>query len=159
MMIKIMSDEYKDLVTKLDTLKTRLNSNADFSNVASNDVIKTVAISKEISSDIKEVLIVLQTTMATELTTVKTDSFKENLAILEVVGEASKVLGKVIDKLGDLEVKNSQPKKPQWRFLVEYKKPLSVVLVIASLWALGVMNMGAMDHVLNKVTDIAKSVK
>jgi len=158
-MIKLMSDEYKELVSKLDTLKTRLNGNADFSNVASNDVIKTVAISKEISADIKEVLIVLQTTMATELTTAKTDSFKENLAILEVVGEASKVLGKVIDKLGDLEIKNSQPKKPKWRFLVEYKKPLSIILVVASLWALGAMNMEAMDHVLGKITEVAKSVK
>jgi len=158
-MITSMKNESVELIKKLDELKSRLENKAVFTNVASNDVIKTVALSKEISEDIKEVLIVLQTTMSTEFTASKENNYKDNIHMLNAVGDATKLLGNVIDRLVEMETKTiSHVAKNKWNFMVEYKKPISIVIVLVVVWTLGVMNIDVMDHVLTKLLAIIKGV-
>jgi hypothetical protein len=155
-MLQIMKQESEELSSKLAELKQQLNKNSEFSNAASNDVIKTVALSTEISADIKEVLIVLQTTMATEFTETKAASFKENLVILDTIGNAAKLLGNVINKLSEMDRKNTAKTPPSWRFLTEYKKSISIIIVIATVWALAAINATAMSTILSKIPALIK---
>jgi len=158
-MINTMKDESLELVSKLNELKLRLEDAATFTNVASNDVIKTVALSKEISEDIKEVLIVLQTTMTTEFTATKAANYKTDSNMLLIIGDATKLLSKVIDMLANVELnKPTATIVPKWDFVKEYKKPISIILVVTSLWILGVMNTDVMDHVLKNIFSIIKGV-
>ena len=154
-MIDVLQHEVDDLSVKLDEINARLLDNAQFANIASNEVVRTVALSNEIASEVKEVLLVLQTTMATEFTEAKTCSFKDNNDILNIVADAIRVQSKVINRLVSME---KRTQKPKWNILVEYKKPISVVLVVTVLWTLAVMNAGAMDHIMTGILAAIKGI-
>ena len=157
-MLDILRTDLEDLKEKINKINKRLYRSAQVTNVASNDVIKTIALSNEIADDVKEVLIILQTTMATEFTDAKSSTYKANSDILEAVNDVIRIQTKLINNLAKLDKSKSEVKKTkiQHGLVYIYRKPLSIIMVLVVAWGMAVLNPDALDKIASWGSAILK---
>jgi len=159
-MIDTMIVDSNRIIKRIETLRDKLHQETEIYNPASNDVIRTIAVSNEISNEMKEVLILLQTTMATEATESKLSSFSINLEVIDTAREVIKLQNSVISKLYELEKPNiPKPNKLSWDYIFKnYKGVISIGAIFLLLWGLMIADSETTTKVIDGLPKIVKGV-
>jgi len=150
-MVDHIKNEADRVLAKIQALKHRLDMDSVCGVPSVDDVIKTVALSTEISKELKEVLIVISSTMVTEHITVKNSSYKTNMELIRAAEEILNIQLSITHKL-------TPKKKPATSILKEYHRPISGVGVIIILWVLAAINGDALTKVMSYLSTIVKGV-
>jgi len=152
-MLDDLRSETDKLTAKIAAIKQRLNNTPVVNTAGSNEIIKTIAISKELTSELKEVLILLNTTMNTEFVEAKNSNYRFNLDLIHAAEEIATLQNLIINRLSN----NAKKKPPQkFKFLSEYKRAVSTVIVILSLWILMLINKDATVSLLSSIQGLFK---
>jgi len=155
-----VSETHERLKNKLDHIKKLLDTTTTTTDLASIAIINSVATSDEIAKELKEILILLHTTVVTELTEARLSNFKVNLVIVDTAEEIIRLQNELIERLTNLESKHlaTIPKTPM-SFFKLYKVPISILMLIIVMWELTVLDSNAMEQVFNKLPMIFRGVK
>jgi len=160
-MLDKLKKDADHVLKELAEIKSTLHVDASQSTTKSDDIIKTVALSKAMETELKEIIILLHTSANTEFTESRMHNFKVNLEILDAASEIINLQSNIIVKLADVERKTIKPAKPtKYKTLLqEYKRPISIIMVISAVWVLAVLNLGALDEVFSHITNFIKGAK
>lgn len=157
-MINNMHDSSRRLLKKITRLKSKLHDNPGITTLGTNEVINAVAMSNEITSELKEILIILHTTTVTEFTEAKLASFAVNMDIIDTAEEIVQLQNDVINHLVNTSMKSEKPNSIL-DYLTLYKAPISAVIIIVTLWALTLLNSDAMSVIIDKIPTSVTGVK
>jgi len=139
-------------------LKAKLHDNPGITTLGTNEVINAVAISNEITNELKEILIILHTTTVTEFTEAKLATYAVNMEIIDTAEEIVQLQNEVINHLVNTSTKSEKPNN-LLEYLTLYKAPLSAVIIIVTLWTLALMNSDAMTVIIDKIPPAITGVK
>lgn len=153
-MVDDIKNEATRVLAKIQALKHRLDEDTLGGVPAVDDVIKTVAISTEISKELKEVLIVLSSAMVTETVNTKNNSYKTNI---ELIRAAEDILTLQLSITNRLAAKN-KPVSKTVNILKDYHRPIALVCSITALWALASINSEALKTVMSYIAAVIKGV-
>jgi len=145
-----MHDSSERLLKKITRLKTKLHDSPGITTLGTNEVINAVAISNEITTELKEILIILHTTTVTEFTEAKLANFAVNMDIIDTAEEIIQLQNDVINHLVNTSAASQKPNNIL-DYLTLYKAPISAVIIIVTLWTLTVMNSDAMSVIIDRL--------
>jgi len=157
----MLDDMLKDsnkAIERLEKLRDKLHKETEIFNPSSNSVIKTVALSNEISSEIKEILIILQTTIATEITESRVSNFAINLEIIDTARDVIKLQNNVIKTLAGSKNKKTNTMLSWSTIFKDYRIPISVCSIVLVIWVLTIIAPDATHATLTDLPNIIRGI-